>query len=166
MQISEHLTLAELIRSESAKRNGITNMPTPEHIANLKELAENIFEPIRANFRCPILISSGYRSRELNAKIGGASGASLSQHCFGQAIDIDMDGTTYGVTNADIFHFIKDKLPFDQLICELGNDTNPVWVHCSYSNRFRKDVLIAYKTLGTTHYKKYYATNKTEKAIL
>jgi hypothetical protein len=163
MVISEHLTLAELIRSESAKRNGITNMPTPEHIANLKELAENIFEPIRANFRCPILISSGYRSRELNAKIGGAN---TSQHSFGQAIDIDMDGTNYGVTNAEIFHFIKDKLPFDQLIWELGNDTNPDWVHCSYSNRFRKEVLIAYKTLGTTHYKKYYANNKTEKAIL
>ena len=163
MVLSEHFTLAEAIRSESAKRNGISNMPSPEHIANLKQLAENIFEPIRANFRCPILISSGYRSKELNAKIGGSN---TSQHSFGQAIDIDMDGTTYGVTNAEIFHFIKDKLPFDQLIWELGNDTNPDWVHCSYSNRFRKEVLIAYKTLGTTHYKKYYANNKTEKAIL
>ena len=163
MVLSEHFTLAEAIRSESAKRNGISNMPSPEHIANLKELAENIFEPIRANFRCPILISSGYRSKELNAKIGGSN---TSQHSFGQAIDIDMDGTNYGVTNAEIFHFIKDKLPFDQLIWELGNSTNPDWVHCSYSNRFRKEVLIAYKTLGTTHYKKYYANNKTEKAIL
>lgn len=163
MVLSEHFTLAEAIRSESAKRNGISNMPSPEHIANLKELAENIFEPIRANFRCPILISSGYRSKELNAKIGGSN---TSQHSLGQAIDIDMDGTTYGVTNAEIFHFIKDKLPFDQLIWELGNETNPDWVHCSYSNRYRKEVLIAYKTLGTTHYKKYYANNKTEKAIL
>jgi zinc D-Ala-D-Ala carboxypeptidase len=163
MVISEHLTLAELIRSESAKRNGISNMPTPEHIANLKELAENIFEPIRANFRTPILISSGYRSKELNAKIGGAN---TSQHSLGQAIDIDMDGTNYGVTNAEIFHFIKDKLPFDQLIWEFGNETNPDWVHCSYSERHRKEVLIAYKTNGSTHYKKYYATNKTQKAFL
>ena len=152
MVLSEHFTLAEAIRSESAKRNGISNMPSPEHIANLKELAENIFEPIRANFRCPILISSGYRSKELNAKIGGSN---TSQHSLGQAIDIDMDGTTYGVTNAEIFHFIKDKLPFDQLIWELGNETNPDWVHCSYSNRHRKEILIAYKTNGSTHYKHF-----------
>lgn len=153
MVISEHLTLAELIRSESAKRNGISNMPTEEHIANLKLLAENIFEPIRANFRCPILISSGYRSKELNAKIGGVSGASISQHCLGQAIDIDMDGTNYGVTNAEIFNYIKTKLPFDQLIWEFGNDTNPDWVHCSYSNRHRREVLRATKLNGITNYK-------------
>lgn len=152
MVISEHLTLAELIRSESAKRNGITNMPPPEHIANLKLLAENIFEPIRANFRCPILISSGYRSKELNAKIGGAT---TSQHSFGQAIDIDMDGTNYGVDNQEIFYFIKDKLPFDQLIWEFGNDKNPDWVHCSYSDRHRREVLIGYKQNGITHYKKF-----------
>ncbi|CAB4121875.1 Peptidase M15A, C-terminal [uncultured Caudovirales phage] len=152
MVISEHLTLAELIRSESAKRNGISNMPTEEHIANLKLLAENIFEPIRANFRCPIFISSGYRSAELNAKIGGASS---SQHSFGQAIDIDMDGTNYGVSNSDIFKYIKDKLPFDQLIWEFGNDKNPDWVHCSYSNRHRKEVLVGYKQDGITYYKHF-----------
>lgn len=150
MVISEHLTLAELIRSESAKRNGISNMPTEQHIANLKLLAENIFEPIRANFRCPILISSGYRSKELNAKIGGSN---TSQHSLGQAIDIDMDGTSYGVTNAEIFNYIKEKLPFDQLIWEFGNDKNPDWVHCSYSDRHRRQVLKAIKTNGITNYK-------------
>ena len=150
MVISEHLTLAELIRSESAKRNGITNMPPPEHIANLKLLAENIFEPIRANFRTPILISSGYRSKELNAKIGGSN---TSQHSLGQAIDIDMDGTSYGVTNAEIFNYIKEKLPFDQLIWEFGNDLNPFWVHVSYSDRHRKQILKATKTNGITNYK-------------
>lgn len=153
MVVSEHLSLAELIRSESAKRNGITNMPPPEHIANLKLLAENIFEPIRVNFRCPILISSGYRSKELNAIIGGASGASISQHCLGQAIDIDMDDTTYGVSNAEVFNFIKDKLPFDQLIWEFGNILNPAWVHVSYSDRHRRQILKATKTNGITNYK-------------
>ena len=152
MVVSEHLTLAELIRSESAKRNGITNMPPPEHIANLKLLAENIFEPIRANFRTPILISSGYRSKELNAKIGGSNS---SQHSLGQAIDIDMDGTSYNVTNADIFNYIKDKLPFDQLIWEFGNDLNPFWVHVSYSDRHRKQILKATKINGITQYKTY-----------
>jgi len=150
MVISEFLTLAELIRSESAKRNGITNMPPPEHIANLKLLAEHIFEPIRANFRCPIIISSGYRSKELNAKIGGSNS---SQHSLGQAIDIDMDGTNYNVTNADIFNYIKDKLPFDQLIWEFGNILNPFWVHVSYSDRHRRQILKATKINGITHYK-------------
>ena len=151
MVISEHLSLAELIRSESAKRNGITNMPPPEHIANLKLLAENIFEPIRVNFRCPILISSGYRSAELNSSIKGSS--KTSQHSLGQAIDIDMDGTSYNVTNADIFNYIKEKLPFDQLIWEFGNDLNPFWVHVSYSDRHRKQILKATKTNGITNYK-------------
>jgi len=155
MVVSQHLQLAELIRSESAKRYGIANMPTPEHIANLKLLAEHIFEPIRANFRCPILISSGYRSKELNDKIGGVSGASISQHCLGQAIDIDMDGTTYDVINADIFNFIKEKLPFDQLIWEFGNPLNADWIHVSYSDRHRRQILRAVKQNGKTIYKNY-----------
>ncbi len=150
MKLSEHLELAEIIRSESAKRNDISNMPTAEHIANLKLLAEHIFEPIRANFRCPILISSGYRSKELNAKVGGSN---TSQHSLGQAIDIDMDGTSYGVENEEIFYYIKDKLPFDQLIWEFGTDKNPAWVHVSYSDRHRRQVLKATKLNGTTNYK-------------
>ena len=150
MKLSEHLELAEIIRSESAKRNDISNMPTTEHIANLKLLAEHIFEPIRANFRCPILISSGYRSKELNAKVGGSN---TSQHSLGQAIDIDMDGTSYGVENEEIFYYIKDKLPFDQLIWEFGTDKNPAWVHVSYSDRHRRQVLKATKLNGTTNYK-------------
>ncbi len=151
MVLSEHFTLAEAIRSESAKRNGISNMPTLEHIVNLKELAENIFEPIRANFRVPIHISSGYRSKELNEKIGGSK---TSQHCFGQAIDIDMDGTPNGVTNKMVFDYIKEKLPFDQLIWEFGTNENPDWVHCSYSDRNRKQVLKAIRNNGT-QYKPY-----------
>jgi len=150
MKLSEHLELAEIIRSESAKRNDISNMPTAEHIANLKLLAEHIFEPIRANFRCPILISSGYRSKELNAKVGGSN---TSQHSLGQAIDIDMDGTSFGVENEEIFYYIKDKLPFDQLIWEFGTDKNPAWVHVSYSDRHRRQVLKATKLNGTTNYK-------------
>jgi hypothetical protein len=149
MKISEHLYLAEVIRSESAKRYGISNMPTEEHIANFKLLADNIFEPIRNHFKCPILISSGYRSKDLNNKIGGSK---TSQHCFGQAVDIDMDGTDYGVTNADIFKYIKSDLPFDQMIWEFGNDSNPDWVHVSYSNRHRKEILKATRINGKVNY--------------
>ncbi len=152
MKLSEHLSLSEVTRSESAKRNQISNMPTGEHIANFMLLAEKIFEPIREHFGVPIHISSGYRSKELNAKIGGSA---TSQHCKGQAIDIDMDGSTNGVTNADVFNYIKDNLPFDQLIWEFGNDTNPDWVHVSYNVKQRGEILKAVKINNVTKYIKY-----------
>lgn len=154
MQISKHLTLAEVTRSETAKRKGISNMPTDEHIANFKLLAENVFEPIREYFRVPIHISSGYRSKALNDAIGGSLS---SQHCSGEAIDIDMDGSTNGVTNVDVFNYIKNSLNFDQLIWEFGTKDAPDWVHVSYesSGRQRKQVLRAVKVNGKTIYEPY-----------
>lgn len=149
MKISEHLELSELTRSESAKRNGLSNTPTPEHIENLKKLADKVFEPIRNYFCKPIRISSGYRSKELNAKIGGAN---TSQHSTGEAIDIDMDGTD--ITNKEIFDYIKKNLSFSQLIWEFGTDKNPDWVHVSYesSGKQRKQILKATKQNGKTYY--------------
>lgn len=152
MKLSEHLELSEVIRSESAKRRGISNMPTEEHIKNLKLIAEKVFEPIRANFRQPIRISSGYRSQTLNAAIGGAT---RSQHSTGEALDIDMDGTA--LSNKEIFNFIKEKLSFDQLIWEFGTEQNPDWVHVSYNanGNQRKQVLKAIKENGKTKYIPY-----------
>ena len=154
MKLSEHLDLSEVTRSESAKRNGISNMPTEAHIANFKLLAEKIFEPIRTHFRCPIIISSGYRSKELNAAIGGSL---TSQHCQGEAIDIDMDGTANGVTNRIVFDYIKDNLNFDQLIYEFGDANNPDWVHVSYEStgNQRKQILKAIRVNGKTSYTNY-----------
>lgn len=149
MQLSKNLSLAEVVRSESAKRRGIKNMPTPEHLDNLKKLAEKIFQPIRDHFGIPIHVSSGYRSKELNAAIGGSA---TSQHCKGEALDIDMDGTS--VTNKQVFEFIKDNLPFDQLIWEFGDNNNPDWVHVSYGSRNRKEILRAVKVDGVTKYLK------------
>jgi hypothetical protein len=148
MKLSEHLDLSEVTRSESAKRNDISNMPTKEHIANFMLLAEKIFEPIREHFGVPIRISSGYRSKELNAKIGGSA---TSQHCSGEAIDIDQDGTT--ITNKQVFDYIKDNLEFDQLI----NEFNYSWVHVSYKStgKQRKQILEAYKDGGASKYKPY-----------
>ena len=137
MQISKHLNLAEIIRSDTAKRQGIDNTPTAEHLENFKLLADRVFEPIRLHFGVPIFISSGYRSRELNSFIKGSSS---SQHCKGQAIDIDMDGTS--VTNAQIFNYIKDNLNFDQMIWEFGTDANPDWVHVSYESTGKQRKLI------------------------
>jgi zinc D-Ala-D-Ala carboxypeptidase len=152
MQLSKNLSLAEVMRSETAKRKGISNMPTPEHIENFKLLAEKIFQPIREHFGKPIHISSGYRSAALNKAIGGASS---SQHCSGEAIDIDMDGTD--ITNAQIFNYIKDNLEFDQLIWEFGTDSNPDWVHVSYESKGkqRKQILKAVKKGAATSYVPY-----------
>jgi hypothetical protein len=152
MQLSAHLSLAEVTRSESAKRNGISNEPTPEHLENFKLLANNVFEPIRNHFNIPIHISSGYRSAALNKKIGGAA---TSQHCSGEAIDIDMDNTS--ITNKQVFDFIKEHLNFDQLIWEFGTNTNPDWVHVSYEStgKQRKQVLRATKQGGKTVYVPY-----------
>jgi hypothetical protein len=149
MQISKHLLLAEVTRSETAKRKGISNMPTPEHLENFKKLAEKVFEPIREHFGVPIHISSGYRSKALNTAIGGSL---TSQHCSGEAIDIDMDGAS--ITNAQIFNYIKDNLVFDQMIWEFGTDKNPDWVHVSYEStgKQRKQILKAIKSGGKTSY--------------
>jgi hypothetical protein len=159
MKISQHLSLSEVTRSDSAKRHGIDNTPTAEHLENFKLLAEKVFEPIRAHFGVPIFISSGYRSKELNKAIGGASKivngiyVPTSQHCKGEAIDIDMDGSSNGVTNKMIFDFIKDKLDFDQLIWEFGSDKNPDWVHVSYTKAGnRKQKLKAVRSGGKTTY--------------
>jgi hypothetical protein len=151
MQLSKNLTLAEVTRSESAKRKGISNEPTAEHLENFKKLAINIFQPIREHFNVPIHISSGYRSKALNSAIGGSL---TSQHCQGEAIDIDMDGSSSGVTNKMVFDFIKNNLVFDQMIWEFGTDNNPDWVHVSYEStgKQRKQILKAIRKNGKTAY--------------
>jgi len=150
MKISPHLTLAEITRSDTAKRNGIDNTPTAEHLENFKLLAERVFEPIREHFKTPIFISSGYRSQALNSFIKGSAS---SQHCKGQAIDIDMDGGNGDVTNRMVFDFIKEKVDFDQLIWEFGTDFNPDWVHVSYAKGAnRKQKLKAVRNNGKTSY--------------
>lgn len=148
MNISEHVSLKEATRSNTAKRLGIENMPDNETLITMQITAEHIFEPLRNKFNEPIYISSFYRSPELNKAIGGSTS---SQHCKGEAIDID---DVYSkASNADFFNYIKDKLEFDQLIWEFGDDENPAWVHVSYNlgkNRMR--VLKAIKENGITKY--------------
>ena len=126
-------------------------MPTPEHIENLKALAEKIFEPIRNHFKVPIRVSSGYRSKELNAKVGGSKS---SDHCFGYAIDLDADGTS--ITNNEIFYFIKDNLNFKQLIFEFPVNGQASWVHVSYDHKnLKNETLVAKKLYGKTVYINY-----------
>jgi len=150
MNLSRNLTLFEMTRSDMAKRKGVSNQPTPEHIENMVILANKIFQPIREHFQVPIYISSGYRSAALNKKIGGSKN---SQHLTGEAMDIDMDGHPH-VTNVEVFNFIREKLSFDQLIWEYGNNDTPDWVHVSYrtTGTNRRQVLRATKgTFGTKY---------------
>jgi len=149
--ISAHLSLEECIKSTTASRLGINNMPPQSVINTLKIAAEKVFEPVRLHFGVPIFVSSAYRSPELNKAIGGSS---TSQHMHGEAFDLDMDGKSTKVTNAAIFHYIRDNLVFDQLIWEFGNDTNPDWVHVSYetTGAQRKQILKAKRVNGKTSY--------------
>jgi len=142
MKISDHITYAEAIHSETAKRKGIDNTPNPNQIEAMKLLAEKVFEPLREWVGGPIKVNSFFRSADLNTAIGGSK---TSQHCKGQAIDID---DVYGYkTNAEMYHWIKENLSFDQMIWEFGTDTQPNWVHISYVSEEdnRNRCLKAYK---------------------
>ena len=150
MGISKHISNKEGVYSRTALRLGIENKPNKEQLANMKLLAENIFEPLRSYVGGPIKINSFFRSPELNKAIGGST---KSQHCHGQAIDID---DTFGrCTNAEMYEFIKKHLDFDQMIWEFGNDKNPDWVHVSYVSpeKNRNRCLLAYKDNGKSKYK-------------
>jgi len=148
IKISKHISIKEATRSNTAERLGIDNFPNSPTLVNMQALAENVFEPLRKHFGHPIYITSFYRSPELNRAIGGSS---KSQHCSGQAIDIDdVIGSS---TNADFFNYIKNNLEFDQLIWEFGNEDNPSWVHVSYNaDNNRGNILKAFKEKGKTKY--------------
>ena len=147
--ISKHISDREGVYSTTATRKGIDNTPNDGQLLNMVTIAEEIFEPLRSYVGGPIKINSFFRIPELNTVIGGSK---TSQHCKGQAMDID---DTFGrMTNAEMYSWIKEYLEFDQMIWEFGDDDNPNWVHISYvspeNNRNR--CLKAYKEKGSTKY--------------
>ena len=144
MNLSKHVTLKEFQASGLATLRNLNNEMSESQIASAKLLCENVFEPLRIHLNTPIQISSGFRSLQVNRLIGGAK---TSQHTKGEAMDIKID--------AKGFNFIKDKLDFDQLIWEFGNDEQPSWVHVSFSSKNRKQVLKATKKNGKTIYSNY-----------
>ncbi len=150
MMLSKNLSLVEVMKSATAIKHGIANEPSSQHLTNLKAVATNIFQPCRDYFGKPLAVTSGYRSPKLNELIGGSK---RSQHSKGEALDLDAQ-VYGGFTNAELFHYIKDNLDFDQLIWEFGNDEEPDWIHCSYTTENRKEVLKAYKHNGKTRYDK------------
>jgi len=149
-KISRHITYAEAIHSNTAKRKGIDNTPNPTQVDAMKLLAEKVFEPLREWSNGPIKVNSFFRSVTLNEAIGGVSS---SQHCKGQAIDID---DVYGYkTNAEMYYWIQQNLDFDQIIWEFGTDMQPNWIHVSYvsEEENRNKCLKAYKEDRKTKYK-------------
>jgi hypothetical protein len=148
MNLSPNFTLKELTKSDYAIRNGIPNEPNMDQIVKLKELCQKILQPVRNNFG-PVTVTSGFRSPELCIKIGSSVN---SQHANGEAADFEVPG----VDNANVAYWIKDNLEdWDQMILEfytLG-EPNSGWVHCSYSDKPRKQFLRAFKEDGKTKYK-------------
>ena len=137
--ITEHFTIEELYASATAKARGITNRPNTQQMVNLVYLASNVLEPLRKAMGEPIKIGSGFRSPALNKAVGGVSN---SQHLKGEAADLCIDGDL--AKGKRWFNYIRQHLPFDQLIWE-HNAKGSYWVHVSFVypdfGRNRKQVI-------------------------
>lgn len=149
MYLSKHFTLDELTKSATAQRKGIKNIPNSQELDNLQLLVDNVLEPLRVHYGRPIIITSGFRCEKLNKAVGGSP---TSQHVLGQAADIRSVSDRLA-DNKELFDMIKEmQLPFDQLIFEYGNDAGPDWVHVSFSQKMRHQVLRAKKVGKKTVY--------------
>ena len=147
--ISKHVSDKEGVYSATALRIGLDNTPNAEQLKCMHDIAAYVFEPLREWVGGPIKINSFFRGEPVNTVIGGSK---RSQHMKGQALDID---DTFGYkTNAEMYHYIKDNLEFDQLIWEFGDDDNPNWLHVSYVSpeKNRNRCLKAYKEQGKSKY--------------
>jgi zinc D-Ala-D-Ala carboxypeptidase len=149
MKLSPNFSLAEMIKSETALRKELDNTPGDEEIANLTALAVNVLQPVRDAFNKGVKVNSGFRHPEVNAAVGGSR---TSDHCKGQAADIEIPG----VANADLAQWIVDNCEFRQVILEFYTPGIPDsgWVHVSYvEGDNKKQVLTAMKENGKTVYK-------------
>ena len=149
--LSEHFSLKEMTRSETATRKGIDNTPSPDHLHNLSLVCQNILEPVRNHFNKPVQINSAYRGPKLNAAVGGSA---KSQHCNGEAVDFEIDG----YPNPDLAKWVVENCDFDQVILEFYDPKegpNSGWVHASYasSGSQRRQILTAVQENGKTVYK-------------
>lgn len=133
MQLSEHFSLAEMTRSDTANRIGDANQPGQAEIDRLRALCTNVLEPVRRHFGKPVKVNSGYRSLRTNRAVGSGDG---SQHRRGEAADIEIPG----VSNVDLARWIRDNLDFDQLILERYTPGVPSsgWVHVSWREAGRR----------------------------
>lgn len=148
MQLTNNFSLHELTKSETAIRLGMENTPSDEVIANLRALCEKVLQPVRDHYGKGVKVNSGYRAPEVNAAVGGSK---TSDHCKGQAADIEIPG----VPNAELAQWIEANLTYTQLILEFYTKGIPDsgWVHVSYDpNNLKKQSLTAVKQAGKTVY--------------
>lgn len=148
MKLTKNFTLAELTKSETALRKSIPNEPDQVITNSLILLTEKVLQPVRDHYDAGVKINSGYRSPEVNVAVGGSK---TSDHCKGQAADIEIPG----IANAEIANYIKENLKFTQLILEFYTPGIPDsgWVHVSYDpNNLKCQVLTATKVEGKTVY--------------
>jgi hypothetical protein len=148
MNLSANFSLKELTKSDTATRLGIDNTPNQETIDNLKMLCEKVLQPVREHFGKSVTVNSGYRSPESNAAVGGSK---TSDHCKGQAADIEIAG----VPNAELAQWIMNNLDYTQLILEFYTQGIPDsgWVHVSFDPKnLKKQELTAVKVAGKTQY--------------
>ena len=124
--VTMHFTIEELCASATAKAKGISNKPNMQQMINLVYLAAYVLEPLRVAMGEAIKISSGFRSEALNKAVGGVFN---SQHKKGQAADLCIDGDIE--KGKRWFEYIRQHLPFDQLIWE-HDRSGTYWVHVSY----------------------------------
>lgn len=145
-QITKNFTLKELTYSATAVKKGIDNKPTEEHYKNMVSLCKNVLQPLREKLGKPITVNSCYRCPKLNTAVGGVK---TSQHCNGQAADIEV----MGMSNYDLACYIRDNFDFDQLILEfcdnLKNDKNSGWVHVSYKDSGNRKQTLTINKSGT-----------------
>jgi zinc D-Ala-D-Ala carboxypeptidase len=150
MNLTANFTLEELVKSETALRHDMDNTPGEKEIESLKRLCEQVLQPVRTHFQKGVKVNSGFRHPEVNAKVGGSK---TSDHCKGQAADIEIPG----VPNADLAIWIMDNLQYTQLILEFYTPGVPDsgWVHVSYDPaNLKKENLTATKQDGKTVYLK------------
>jgi len=152
--MTPHVSYKEVVRSDTAKRKGIKNIPNKEQLSMIRVLCLRVFEPLREHFDVPIFISSCFRSPELNIALGGARN---SQHLANNGAAMDLDADMFGgTTNKKIGDYIRENLEFDQLIYEGKEDNSYAWIHVSYrEDHNRNQVLIMERVNGKTIYKPY-----------
>ena len=149
MQLTKNFSLAEMIKSETALRQGLDNTPGPAEIENLRLLCEQILQPIRDAYGRGVKVNSGFRHPDVNAAVGGSR---TSDHCKGQAADIEIPG----VANADLAKYIEQYFNYTQLILEFYTPGIPDsgWVHVSYDPaNLKKQSLTAMRENGKVVYK-------------
>lgn len=144
--LSTNFSLEEFLKSETAERLGIDNSPSDNVVNHLEHLVQKVLQPARDHFKNKfgdvfIKVNSGYRNKKLSEAVGSST---KSFHYYGMAADVELwikNGTTWMESNALLYFYIKDNLPFTELVWEYGNDKNPSWVHVALSKSDKRKMI-------------------------